>query len=104
MSWIYLFIAGIFEILWAVSLRYCDGQKNIIALILVITFNILNFVFLELASKGIPMSIAYTVLTSIGIAGIFMFDIFLFKHSISLKSIMHLFLIFIGIVGLIFKK
>jgi len=55
MSWFYLFMAGIFEIFWAVGIKYCDGFKITISLVLVIISMALSVIFLGLATKTIPM-------------------------------------------------
>lgn len=74
MAWFYLFIAGIFEIFWAVGIKYCDGFKITLPLVLVIISMALSVIFLGLATRTIPMSIAYAVWTGIGIIGVFTYS------------------------------
>ena len=100
MAWFYLFIAGIFEIFWAVGIKYCDGFKITLPLILVIISMALSVIFLGLATKTIPMSIAYAVWTGIGIIGVFTYGLFILKDPISVKNIIFVGMILIGIVGL----
>jgi len=100
MAWFYLFVAGIFEIFWAVGIKYCDGFKITIPLILVIISMTLSIIFLGLATKTIPMSIAYAVWTGIGIIGVFTYGLFILKDPISVKNIIFVGMILIGIVGL----
>ncbi|MCP5363110.1 MAG: multidrug efflux SMR transporter [Rickettsiaceae bacterium] len=100
MAWFYLFIAGIFEIFWAVGIKYCDGFKITLPLVLVIISMALSVIFLGLATRTIPMSIAYAVWTGIGIIGVFTYGLFILKDPISVKNIIFVGMILIGIVGL----
>jgi quaternary ammonium compound-resistance protein SugE len=100
MAWFYLFIAGIFEIFWAVGIKYCDGFKITLPLVLVIISMALSVIFLGLATRTIPMSIAYAVWTGIGIIGVFTYGLFILKDPISVKNVVFVGMILIGIVGL----
>jgi quaternary ammonium compound-resistance protein SugE len=100
MAWLYLLIAGIFEIFWAVGIKYCDGLKITLPLILVIVSMGLSIIFLGLATKTIPMSIAYAVWTGIGIVGVFAYGLLILKDPISTNSIIFVGMILIGIIGL----
>ena len=100
MTWLYLLIAGIFEIFWAVGIKYCDGLKITLPLILVIVSMGLSIIFLGLATKTIPMSIAYAVWTGIGIVGVFAYGLLILKDPISTNSIVFVGMILIGIIGL----
>ena len=100
MSWFYLFMAGIFEMFWAVGIKYCDGFKITISLVLVIISMALSVIFLGLATKTIPMSIAYAVWTGIGIVGVFIYGLLILKDPISVKNIICVGMILIGIIGL----
>ena len=59
-----------------------------------------SVIFLGLATKTIPMSIAYAVWTGIGIIGVFTYGLFILKDPISVKNIIFVGMILIGIVGL----
>lgn len=100
MAWLYLVCAGFFEIVWAVGIKYCDGIKPTAPLIMVIIAMIFSMVFLGMATKTIPMSIAYAVWTGIGIVGVFIYGIVIFKDPIPLSSIIFVSMILIGIIGL----
>ena len=100
MAWLYLLIAGIFEIFWAVGIKYCNGLKITLPLILVIISMSFSMVFLGLATKTIPMSIAYAVWTGIGIVGVFTYGLLVLKDPISASSIVFVGMILIGIIGL----
>ena len=100
MSWFYLFMAGIFEIFWAVGIKYCDVFKITISLVLVIISMALSVIFLGLSTKTIPMSIAYAVWTGNGIVGVFIYGLLILKDPISVKNIICVGMILIGIIGL----
>lgn len=100
MAWLYLLIAGVFEIVWAVGIKYCDGLKITLPLVLVIIAMSFSMIFLGLATKTIPMSIAYAIWTGIGIVGVFIYGLLIFKDPISTNSIIFVGMILTGIIGL----
>ena len=100
MSWFYLFMAGIFEIFWAVGIKYCDGFKITLPLVLVVISMAISMVCLGLATKTIPMSVAYAIWTGIGIVGVFIYGLLILKDPISVKNIICVGMILIGIIGL----
>lgn len=100
MDWIYLLLAGLFEIGWAVGIKYCDGFKPNLPLLIVILSMTLSMVFLWLALKTIPMSVAYSVWTGIGIIGVCAYEALILKEPISFLSIGFIALILVGIIGL----
>jgi quaternary ammonium compound-resistance protein SugE len=105
MSWIYLFIAGLFEIAWAIGLKYTEGFTNLLPSALTIIGMILSFYFLSAAVKTIPIGTAYGIWTGIGAVGTAILGIILFDESKDFIRIFFILLIVIGIVGLkIFSK
>jgi len=105
MAWIYLFIAGLFEIGWAVGLKYTDGFTKLLPSVLTIIGMILSFYFLSTAVKSIPIGTAYAIWTGIGAVGTAILGIILFGESKEFVRIFFILLIVIGIVGLkIFSK
>ena len=100
MAWLYLLIAGIFEIFWAIGIKYCNGLKITLPLVLVIIAMSLSMIFLWLAARTIPMSIAYAVWTGIGVIGVFTYGLLVLKDPVSTSSIIFVSMILIGIVGL----
>ena len=61
MSWTILFLAGIFEIFWAVGLKYSDGFTKLFPTIFTIVTMIISFYLLSLALKALPIGTAYAV-------------------------------------------
>lgn len=105
MAWIYLFIAGLFEIGWAVGLKYTDGFTKLWPSVITVVIMILSFYFLSSAVKTIPIGTAYAIWTGIGAVGTAILGIFLFGESKEFIRLFFILLIIIGVVGLkIFSK
>jgi quaternary ammonium compound-resistance protein SugE len=102
MSWIYLFIAGLFEIGWAVGLKYTEGFTKLWPSIITIATMILSFYFLSTAVKTIPIGTAYAIWTGIGAVGTAILGIILFGESKEFMRMFFILLIIVGIVGLKF--
>ena len=100
MPWGTLFIAGLFEIAWAIGLKYTDGWTKPIPSILTVIAMILSFVFLSKAVREIPVGTAYAVWTGIGAAGVAVLGVWLFKEPVSWLRIVSILLVISGIVGL----
>jgi quaternary ammonium compound-resistance protein SugE len=105
MAWIYLFIAGLFEIGWAVGLKYTEGFTKLWPSIITIAVMILSFYFLSSAVKTIPIGTGYAIWTGIGAVGTAILGIILFGESKEFIRLFFILLIVIGIIGLkIFSK
>lgn len=100
MNWLILFIAGLFEISWAIGLKFSHGFTQIIPSIFTVITMILSFYFLAIALKNIPLGTAYAVWTGIGTLGTVILGIVLFKEPVSLLRVFCILLILSGIVGL----
>ncbi len=100
MSWVWLILAGIFEIGWAVGLKYVQGFSRPLPLILTITFLIASMILLGMALKGLPLGTAYAVWTGIGTLGTFVLGIVLFGESLEPMRIVCAGLIVAGVLGL----
>jgi len=102
MSWVYLFIAGLFEIGWAIGLKYTEGFTKLWPSVVTIVGMILSFYFLSVAVKSIPIGTAYAIWTGIGAVGTAILGIILFGESKELMRLFFILLIIIGITGLKF--
>ena len=102
MSWTILFLAGIFEIFWAVGLKYSDGFTKLIPTIFTIVTMIISFYLLSLALKNLPIGTAHAVWVGIGTVGTVIAGIMLFGESMTLIRVISILFILIGIVGLKF--
>ena len=100
MAWFYLFAAGLFEIVWAVALKYSDGFTRFWPAVIVVTAMAASILLLSLAMKVLPLGIAYPIWTGIGAAGTVLLGILLFDESRDLLKILFILMIIAGIVGL----
>ena len=100
MAWIYLFLAGLTEICWAIALKYSHGFSRLIPSITAIVVMVASFFLLAQSLKSIPIGTAYAVWTGIGIMGTAILGIILFNEPASLLRLLFLGLILIGIIGL----
>ena len=99
-SWFILFLAGLFEVSWAIGLKFSQGFSKLLPSVLTVAGMIFSFVFLSLALKKLPLSVAYAVWTGIGIAGTSILGVIIFQESISVSKIIFVSFIVIGIIGL----
>lgn len=76
MAWIVLLFAGLFEIVWAYSMKLSDGFTKLTPSLITIFFMILSFGLLAYAMKTLPLGTAYTIWTGIGAIGSFLVGIF----------------------------
>lgn len=105
MSWIILIVAGLFEIGWAVSMKYSEGFTKLTPSILMILSMAVSIYLLSVALKTIPLGTGYAVWTGIGAAGTAILGIFLFKEPVNTARVICILMIICGIVGLkIFSK
>ena len=100
MSWIILFIAGLFECAWAIGLKYTEGFSKPLPTVLTVAAMIASVWGLGLAMKTIPVGTAYAVWTGIGAVGVAILGMVLFDESRDMLRILCLLLIVAGIVGL----
>lgn len=101
MSWIYLIVAGIFEIGWPVGLKMAQTPgKTTLGVIIAIVCMGLSGYLLFLAQRAIPMGTAYAVWTGIGAAGAFLVGIYLYNDPASLWRILGVMMIVGGVVVL----
>ena len=100
MEWIELFIAGILEIFWAISLKYSQGFTKLIPSVVTVIGMAVGFFFLALATKKISIGTAYAIWTGIGAVGTVICGIFLFHEPVSIPKILFLLMITAGIVGI----
>lgn len=100
MSWLLLFIAGIFEICWAIGLKYSHGFTKFWPSVFTAVSMIISMVLLSIAVKEIPIGTGYAVWTGIGAVGTAILGIFLFNESSEFIRVFFMLLIIVGIAGL----
>lgn len=102
MNWVLLVTAGLFEIVWAIGLKYTDGFTRPAATLVVVIALIISMALLGLAVRGIPIGTAYAVWTGIGAVGTAVGGIILFDESRDWTRLLCVGLIVLGILGLKF--
>jgi len=100
MAWFSLFVAGLFEIVWAVALKYSEGFTRFWPAVIVVVAMSASIFLLSLALKVLPLGIAYPIWTGIGAAGTVILGIFLFDESRDVLKILFILMIIAGIIGL----
>ncbi len=100
MGWLYLLVASIAEIFFALSLKYNEGFTKLIPSIVTAVAGAGSFGFLMLAIKTLPLGTAYAIWTGVGAAGIAIAGIFLFNESVDLARLSAISLIIVGVIGL----
>jgi quaternary ammonium compound-resistance protein SugE len=100
MPWTLLFFAGLFEVAWAIGLKYTDGFSKLVPSALTVGAMIASVVLLGLAMKQLPVGTAYAVWTGIGTVGTVILGIVLMGDSAAPMRLVCLSLIVLGILGL----
>ena len=100
MSWIILFFAGLFEVGWAVGLKYTDGFSRPLPTALTIAAMAVSLGLLGLAMKELPLGTAYAIWTGVGAVGTVIAGIILFGESMALIRLASVALIVTGLIGL----
>ncbi|AKZ61358.1 molecular chaperone [Herbaspirillum hiltneri N3] len=100
MAWIILVLAGLFEVAWAVGLKYTDGFTRLLPSVATLAAMVVSVGLLALAVKTLPLSTAYAIWTGIGAVGAVVLGIVLFHESASPARLACLALIIVGIIGL----
>jgi len=99
-AWISLIIAGFFELIWTIGMKYSDGFTRLIPTIISVVGMLGSFIFLMYAVKHIPIGTAYAVWVGIGVIGIALFGIVWLNEPATIVRLMCIFLILIGVIGL----
>ncbi|CAM5230528.1 quaternary ammonium compound efflux SMR transporter SugE [Rhodanobacter lindaniclasticus] len=100
MAWIYLLLAGLFEIVWAIGLKYTDGFSRLWPSVGTLAAMAVSIVLLAMAVKTLPIGTAYAIWTGIGALGAVALGIVLFGDPATPARLLCVALILVGIVGL----
>lgn len=98
MAWLMLILAGIFEVVWAYSMKLSDGFSKLTPSIITLFFMILSFALLAYAMRSLPLGTAYTIWTGIGAVGSFLVGIFILGEPASAMRMLAAVLIISGLV------
>jgi quaternary ammonium compound-resistance protein SugE len=100
MPWLLLILAGIFEIAWAIGLKYTNGFTRPVPSALTIAAMVVSIILLGIAVRDLPIGTAYAVWTGIGAAGAAILGMMLFQEQASPLRVASLILIVAGVAGL----
>jgi len=100
MAWFVLFAAGLFEVGWAVGLKYTDGFTRLWPSLATIASMIISLGLLGIALRSLPLGTAYAIWTGVGTIGTVILGVMLFGESAAIIRLACIGLIVAGIVGL----
>jgi quaternary ammonium compound-resistance protein SugE len=100
MAWIYLLVAGVFEVGWAVGLKYTDGFTRLWPSVFTGIAMVSSMGLLALAVRTLPLGTAYAVWTGIGTVGTVVFGILVLREPATAVRLLCVALIIAGIIGL----
>ncbi|MGH8160422.1 MAG: quaternary ammonium compound efflux SMR transporter SugE [Rhodanobacter sp.] len=100
MAWIYLLLAGLFEVVWAIGLKYTEGFTRLWPTVGTLVAMAISIALLAMAVKTLPIGTAYAIWTGIGAVGAVALGIVLFGDPATLPRLLCVALIVLGIVGL----
>lgn len=102
MSWVILIIAAVFEIMWAMGLKYTDGFTRLWPSVFTLSAMAVSVYLLGLAAKNLPIGTAYAVWTGIGAAGTVILGILILGDPVTATRLLCVGLILAGVMGLKF--
>lgn len=104
MTWVYLFLAGIFEVVWASSMKLSEGFSDIRWSLITIIGMVISFGLLGLSLKQLPLSLSYPIWTGIGAVGSIIVGVVIFGDKLSLFTWLFVLLLVVGIMGIKFTS
>ncbi|RUM98464.1 quaternary ammonium compound efflux SMR transporter SugE [Pseudaminobacter arsenicus] len=100
MAWIYLFFAGLFEVVWASTMKQSEGFTKLTPTIITMVAMFISFGLLALAMRTLPLGSAYAIWTGIGAVGAFIVGLVFFSEPATIFRIVSVCLIVAGLTGL----
>lgn len=100
MAWFILFLAGLFEVAWAVGMKYSEGFSRLVPSLITAVCMALSVWLLSISMKTLPLGTAYAVWTGIGAIGAVIVGIIIFKEPMTALRIGSACLIVLGLLGL----
>lgn len=98
MAWAILILAGVFEVIWAYSMKMSEGFTKLTPSIVTIVFMILSVVLLSISMRSLPLGTAYTVWTGIGAIGSFVVGILILNEPMTAMRMIAAVLIVSGLI------
>ena len=100
MAWVYLTVAGLLEIVWAIGLKYTEGFSKLGPTAITVAAMVASIVLLGIALRDLPVGTGYAIWTGIGTIGTAVLGILLFQEPATALRLASIGLIVAGIVGL----
>ncbi|KLD65325.1 quaternary ammonium compound efflux SMR transporter SugE [Dyella japonica] len=100
MSWTYLLLAGLLEVVWAIGLKYTEGFTRLWPSVITASAMLASIMLLAMAVKSLPIGTAYAIWTGIGAVGAVILGIVLFGDAASPLRLACVGLVVLGMVGL----
>ena len=100
MAWVWLTLAGLLEVVWAVGLKYTEGFTRLVPSAITAAAMVASVYFLSLALRSIPIGTGYAVWTGIGAVGVAIFGMVMFGEPANVLRVGSILLIVAGIAGL----
>lgn len=100
LAWVLLFVAGLFEVAWAIGLKYTEGFSKPVPTALTVAAMIISMGLLGVVARQLPIGTAYAVWTGIGVFGTAVLGMYLFGESMAPLRLLCLGFIITGIIGL----
>lgn len=98
MAWIMLIVAGMFEVIWAYSMKQSDGFTKLMPSLVTAVAMIISFILLAASMRTLPLGTAYTIWTGIGAVGTFVAGIVFLGETLSVMRVSAAILIIAGLV------
>ena len=100
MEWIYLLLAAVLEVSWAIAMKYSEGFTRLLPSLITAVGYLASALFLSLALKKLPLGTAYAMWTGIGIVGTTVLGVLLFRETLNAAQVVCVLMICGGIAGL----
>ena len=100
MEWIYLLLAAVLEVSWAIAMKYSEGFTRLLPSLITAVGYLASAMFLSLALKKLPLGTAYAMWTGFGIVGTTVLGVLLFRETLNAAQVVCVLMICGGIAGL----
>ena len=100
MAWIILIVAGLFEVGWAVGLKYTEGLTRFWPTVWTAVATVISMWLLAVAMRSLPLGTAYSIWVGVGAVGTVILGILLFGESADAARLISVAFIIVGIIGL----
>lgn len=101
-NWMCLFVAGLFEIVWVVALKYAENFSKLLPTAVFVVSIVSSFLLLNFAIRTLPIGLSYAIWTGMGAAGAVAAGIILFGEPTGFWQLLFLSMIVVGIIGINF--